>query len=99
VQAQRKELNKAKRDAKRARREAAKEAEREVLQARKEEQQRKKEAMKVIVVDGYVVDLEGNRIRPYTRAERFFDNKPLCYSILIAFILLCLLVLVAPWSR
>jgi hypothetical protein len=85
-----KALNKAKRDAKRAKRIARDDAERAGLEARKEERRKRQEALKITVIDGNVVDSEGRVIRPYTRAEQFFDNKPLVYAILIVFILVCL---------
>ena len=87
----RKALNRAKRDAKNARRAAAKAAEKAAEEAAREAARKRKEELKVTVVDGNVVDQEGRVIRPYTRVEWFLDNKPLVYSLLLAFIALCLL--------
>jgi uncharacterized protein YecE (DUF72 family) len=48
----------------------------------KTENIKKRENGKVLVVDGYVVDIAGNRIRRYGRFERFVDNKLLSYGLL-----------------
>jgi hypothetical protein len=93
-----KALNKAKRDAKRAKRAAAKAAEEAAYQAGKEARRKRNEALKVKVVDGNVVDESGRIIRPYSRAESFFDNKPLVYTLLIVFIVICLLATVLLMS-
>jgi hypothetical protein len=86
----RKALNRAKRDAKNARRAAAKAAEKAAEEAAREAARKRREELKVTVVDGNVVDQEGRVIRPYTRVEWFLDNKPLVYSLLLGFIALCL---------
>jgi hypothetical protein len=86
----RKALNKAKSNGKRARREARKAAEKVVEEARVEAARKRKEAMKVTVVDGNVVDQDGNVVRPYSRIESILDNKPLMYTSLVGFIVLCL---------
>jgi phosphoribosylamine--glycine ligase len=85
-----KTLNKSKRDVKRARRAAANAAEEAALKARKEARRKRNEELKITVVDGNVVDNQGRIIRPYTRAEQFFDNKILVYILLGVFILVCL---------
>ncbi|MDR0501015.1 MAG: hypothetical protein LBG97_07260 [Coriobacteriales bacterium] len=99
---ERKKLNKLKRDAKRARKAEVKEAERKAAQdaanKRKEAKRQRDEAMKVTVVDGYVVDNLGNRLRPYSKAEWFFDNKPLCYGVLVLFFLACIAFIFLNWS-
>ena len=77
----RKDLNKAKKEAKKARREAQKAAEKAADAADRAARLRRNEELKVTVVDGQVVDQHGNVIRPYTRGEWFFDNKPLSYSV------------------
>lgn len=87
----RKELNKAKKEAKKARKAARKAAEKAAEAEEKAERKRKQEELKVIVVDGQVVDQHGNPIRPYTRSEWFFDNKPLCYTIGAGVIVLSLI--------
>jgi vacuolar-type H+-ATPase subunit E/Vma4 len=87
---ERKALNRAKRDAKRTKREAAKAAEEAMEEAKREARRKRNEALKVKVIDGYVIDESGRIIRPYTRAERFLDNKPLVYALLIVFIIICL---------
>ncbi|MDR0347344.1 MAG: hypothetical protein LBH56_03105 [Coriobacteriales bacterium] len=87
---EKKALNRAKRDTKRAKAAAAKAAAKAAEEAEKQARHKRKEALKVVVVDGNVVDEDGRIIRPYTRAERFFDNKPLVYTLLIAFIIICL---------
>jgi hypothetical protein len=94
TQGDRKALNKARRDDRRARKAAAQAAEEAALVARREAARKRKEALKITVVDGNVVDDEGRVIRPYSRAERFLDNKPLVYSLLIAFIIACLILTV-----
>jgi FKBP-type peptidyl-prolyl cis-trans isomerase len=88
---EKKVLNKAKRDTKKAKRAAAKAAEEANYQAGKEARRKRNEALKVKVIDGNVVDESGRVIRPYSRAEQFFDNKVLVYALLIVFILVCLI--------
>ncbi|MDR1087912.1 MAG: hypothetical protein LBL23_01335 [Coriobacteriales bacterium] len=90
--------NKAKRDAKRERRRAADRAEAELRAQKRQAEREKAQAFKASIVDGYVVDGNGRRLRRYTRAERFFDNKPLCYGLLITFIVLaCIFVFLRPF--
>jgi hypothetical protein len=90
--------NKAKRDAKRERRRAADRAEAELRAQKRQAEREKAQAFKASIVDGYVVDGNGKRLRRYSRAERFFDNKPLCYGLLITFIALaCIFVFLRPF--
>jgi uncharacterized coiled-coil DUF342 family protein len=55
---------------------------------------KKQEKSKVMVVDGYVVDDAGNKIRPYGSFERFVDNKLLSFGLLG---LAIVLMLAATW--
>ena len=87
----RKALNKARSKAKKARQEASKEASKVADEARAEAARQRKEAMKVIVVDGNVVDQDGKVIRPYSRIESILDNKPLMYTVLVTFIVGCII--------
>jgi hypothetical protein len=85
-------LTKAKRDARRAKRAAAKAAEKAADDARRETARARREALKVTIVDGNVVDDQGRILRPYSRIEQFLDNKPLVYSLLIVTIIACVLI-------
>jgi hypothetical protein len=87
----RKALNKAKWEKKKAKRTAARAAEKAQDQERRDAARKRKEALAITIVDGNVVDEQGRVIRPYTRTERFLDNKPLVYTLLIVFIIVCLL--------
>jgi hypothetical protein len=93
-----KALNKAKHENKKAKRAAAQAAEKAAEEAKREARLKRKEALKITVVDGNVIDNEGRVIRPYSRAERFFDSKKLVYAVLIAFIAICLALTVLMMS-
>ncbi|MDR2672550.1 MAG: hypothetical protein LBC35_04560 [Coriobacteriales bacterium] len=88
--ADRKALNKAKKADKKARRKARAEATKARDAAKKADKKRREAAFKATIVDGQVVDENGVPFRPYTTIERILDNKVLSYSIVIAFILICL---------
>jgi hypothetical protein len=85
-----KEANKAKRTVKRARRAAARQAEEDRLAARKAARKKAAEELRISIVDGNVVDKQGNIIRKYSRGERFFDNKPLALSVAVGIIIFSL---------
>ncbi|MDR2493566.1 MAG: hypothetical protein LBD25_08975 [Coriobacteriales bacterium] len=77
----------------RAKRRLAAQAEKEVLEERHAAKKAKEAAFKASVVDGYVVDKDGNRLRRYGVIERILDHKPLAYGIAFGFLALCLLAL------
>jgi uncharacterized iron-regulated protein len=85
----RKEINRAKKLAKKARSQAL-EAERKARNAaKKADQQRAAFALQQSIVDGWVVDETGKRIRKYSLAEKLIDNKVIGYGIGFGFIFLC----------
>jgi hypothetical protein len=97
--AAKKALGKAKRAAKRERRAAAYKAEEEVLAARKAAKKKAAAELRLSIVDGNVVDKDGNIIRKYTRSERFFDNKPLAFSVAIGMIVVSLIVFLVSFPH
>jgi hypothetical protein len=83
-------LNKAKRATKKARRQASEQADKARRAAAKADKKRRDVAFRATIVGNYIVDENGVPIRPYTRAERILDNKPLAYGIAVGSLLLFL---------
>jgi Fe2+ transport system protein B len=65
-----------------------KQEEKELLAERREAKRRKEAEFKASIIDGYVTDKDGNRLRRYSAAERFLDNKFLAWGSAVGFMLL-----------